>query len=215
MGERGVGSTTSLYKGPDAYSTQRDAWDQGLRSQPRADEWFVSTADSPIWWGGGSNSGTPVADTWYLIPLSPLARDFTVAQMRMRITTLVGGGHIDAAIFTFQHDTDGPHLRVIPQLYMEFDATSTGVKTKNVTEGPEGSLPTLRVEHRYWLGYNANSTVTRFLSLDMGAAPVIGARTIAYSHSSSHHLHLDKTVESTSDHFPYIVFLSKKAAEIF
>ena len=214
MPERGT-DTTSFYRGPDAYSTQRDMWDVQQRSVPQADQFFLTSTDSPLVWGTGSSSGSNAADTWYLTPLSPLSRDFTPAQMRLRISTLALNSHIDVAVFVQIHEPDGPTLHVVPQLYLEFEASTAGVKTVNVQEGPNGELPVLRTENHYWLGYNADSAVLRFVAVDTNQTPVIGFREIPYSHESAHSLRLAATASSLQNHFPFIVMLSKRAAEIF
>lgn len=211
MPERGS-TTTSLYQGPDSYSVQRDMWDVQQRTMPQADQLALTTFDT--YWGGGVTSHALAAgDTWYLAPLKPLTRDFAVAEARIRVTTLAAGEHADVAVFV-QMPEPTPTLLVVPQLYLEFDVGATGVRTSPVLEGPNSELPILRPERQYWLGFNADTTTSKYATL-VGLYTVTPLREFPYQHESSHQIPLAQTTESANAYFPYIALLSKRAAEMF
>jgi hypothetical protein len=135
--------------------------------------------------------------------------------MRLRITTLAAGQHVDVALFRYIKEGGKRLLKLVPGTYVEFNATTAGVKTIDVqhTSDPY-QHPVVRTDGIYFIGYNADSAVLRFRSIDIGASPVIGLRETPYVSGGPHEIDLDATTESSENHFPMIVFLSHVAAEV-
>lgn len=117
--------------------------------------------------GNGSDLGAlgtqaQVANRTVIAPFTP-ARDVTIDQLGVSISTLIAGALFKAIIYA--SDADGRPSTVIRET-ANIDAGSTGTKFAAIT------ALTLTAGTRYWIGIRSSSTAT-LRTLNVASVPVL------------------------------------------
>jgi hypothetical protein len=154
MPERGT-STTSHYRGTDAYSTQRDAWEVRRRLLPRADQLVYGGHDLS---GAHTLSATNLlsADTTYWSLLRPLTADMQLKEARLRVTTVSPGNLFRSAFYRLAVVDGVRSLLQVQGTRAQFPTDAIAV----VAAGLE-TEPLLYAGTSYFLGFMATSATPR------------------------------------------------------
>lgn len=198
-----------LRVGEDSFVNQQEAFASRAKQLPGIKGGVLSPQMSDFLVTEPTSSSAYVVTKIYVIPLSTLTSDVVLAEARLRVNTLGASSLLDVALYQ-QEIGNLDKIVKIPQSEVQFDCTTTGLKTGSTARVilKPGPLFFMACAWR-----NAAATVT---TAGLTVAPVISIRTVTITSGAAlpdSMLLSDTPEDSAIAGFPLVVYLSNEYAE--